>query len=179
VLVGGLLAFAEGDRRLDDLSDLTEVVNDLADETEEKVETLGIEFTLHMHELPVMPVARAQVATLLRNIIQNAIDAMPKGGKLRFDLSLTDHSVVILIADTGCGLDENAKSRMFEPFWSTKDVAPSERGGATGLGLAIAHGLVNMLGGTITVSSEVGKGACFRVTLPRPGSSEVPSGTLR
>jgi len=167
-LVNGLLAFAEGDRRADDLSGLAEVVNKLADEIEETIEGRNIEFTVNMPELPAVPVARVQVMTILRNITQNAIEAMPDGGSLWIDISVDSRSVIILIGDTGCGLDETAKSRIFEPFWTTKGPLAAGTGGATGLGLAITHGLVNMIGGTISVTSEVGKGSCFRVTLPRP-----------
>ncbi|UCC32664.1 MAG: PAS domain S-box protein [Phycisphaerales bacterium] len=170
-LVNGLLAFAEGDRRANDLSDLTEIINDLADEIEEIIEGSHIEFTLNLPELPAVPVARVQVTTILRNIIQNAIEAMPDGGSLWVDISVDSQSVIILIGDTGCGLDETAKSRIFEPFWTTKGPLAAGTGGATGLGLAITHGLVNMIGGTISVTSEVGKGSCFRVTLPRPDTA--------
>jgi PAS domain S-box-containing protein len=165
-LVKGLLAFAEGDQASEDLGDLTEIITDEADQIEKRVAGSGVEFTLAMPKLPVIPVARVQVKTILHNIARNAIEAMPDGGSLRMDVSLDHGTVIILIEDTGCGLDEAAKSRIFEPFWTTKGVLSAGTGEATGLGLAIAHGLVNMIGGTISVTSEVGKGACFRVTLP-------------
>ncbi len=168
-LVNGLLAFAVGDQRANDLGDLTEVVNAVADDLEEQLEGRGIELIVALPKLPVIPVARVQVMTILRNIVDNGIEAMPDGGSLRIDVSLSDDSIVILIEDTGCGLDESAKSRMFEPFWTTKGVLTTGTEKATGLGLAIAHGLVQMLSGTISVTSQVGKGACFRVTFPRPG----------
>lgn len=167
-LVNGLLAFAEGDRRTDDLSDLTEIVNEVAHEIKRNIEGRNIEFTLELPELPALPVASAQVMTVLRNIAQNAIEAMPDGGSLRIDVSLDDDSVVVLISDTGRGLEASAKSRIFEPFWSTKGVVAAGGGEATGLGLAIAHGLVQMIGGTISVTSQPGKGSCFRVTFRRP-----------
>ncbi len=127
-----------------------------------------------------MPVARGPVLTILQNISRNAIEAMPDGGKLSMEVSLGSDSVMIVISDTGCGLDEIAKSRMFEPFWTTKgepagrqadSVAGQARppglpGEATGLGLAIAHGLTRMIGGSISVDSKVGEGASFRITLP-------------
>jgi len=170
-LVNGLLAFAEGDRRADDLSGLAEIVNKLVDEIEETIEGRNIEFVVNMPELPAVPVAQVQVMTILRNITQNAIEAMPGGGSLWIDISVDSQSVIILIGDTGCGLDETAKSRIFEPFWTTKGPLATRVGESTGLGLAIAHGLVNMIGGTISVTSEVGKGSCFRVTLPRPDAA--------
>lgn len=167
-LVNGLLAFAEGDRRADDLSDFTELINELAEETERSLEGRSIEFTLNLPVLPVLPFPRAQMAPVLRNIVQNAMEAMPDGGSLRIDVTLDERSVQVLVSDTGCGLDEEALSRVFEPFWSTKGLLADGVHGATGLGLAIAHGLVQMSGGSITVTSEPGRGSCFRITLPRP-----------
>lgn len=164
VLVNGLLAFAEGRPGSDDLSDLTELMNDLAGELESAVEGRNIEFTLNLPTLPVVPVPRTQLLTILRNIAQNAIEAMPNGGSLRIAVSLCDSSAVIAISDTGRGLDKETQSRIFEPFWSTK----GDRGlgsTATGMGLAIAHGLAQVLGATITVSSEVDRGSTFTVII--------------
>jgi signal transduction histidine kinase len=162
------LAFAEGDRRADDLSDFTEVVNDVADEFERKIHGRGIELTLHLPELPILSVVRSQVHTILHNIVQNAVEAMPDGGKLQIEVSLAEKALLIRISDTGCGLDAATRSRIFEPFWSTKGSFATQTGEGTGLGLAIAHGLVKMLGGSILVASELSQGSCFTVILPRP-----------
>ena len=167
-LVNGLLAFAEGTPRADDLSDLTELMNDLADELERSIEGRNIEFTLNLPTLPVVPVPRTQLRTILRNIAQNAIEAMPNGGSLRMDVSVSESAATIAISDTGVGLDKDTQSRIFEPFWSTKSDRVSGPTGATGLGLAIAHGLAQVIGATITVVSELNKGSSFTVTVPRP-----------
>jgi len=167
VLVNGLLAFAEGTPRAEDLSDLTELMNDLADELEKEIEGRKIEFTLNLPTLPVVPVPRTQLRTILRNVAQNAIEAMPNGGALRMDVAVNESAVMIAISDTGVGLDKDAQSRIFEPFWSTKgDRALGAT--ATGMGLAIAHGLAQVIGATITVTSEVNKGSTFTVTIPYP-----------
>lgn len=165
-LVNGLLAFAEGDQRAEDLADFTEIINELADEFEPQAAAFHVRFTLTMPKLPVIPFPRVQLLTIFRNILRNGLEAMPRGGELRLDVSRQEQSMVILVEDTGCGLDESAKSRIFEPFWTTKNSVSSPGGRATGLGLAIAHGLVQMLGGTISVTSQPARGACFRVTLP-------------
>lgn len=165
VLVNGLLAFAEGTPRADDLSDLTELMNDLADELEREIEGRKIEFTLNRPTLPVVPVPRTQLRTILRNIAQNAIEAMPEGGSLRMDVAVNESAVIIAISDTGVGLDKEAQSRIFEPFWSTKGDR-TLGATATGMGLAIAHGLAQVIGATITVASDVNKGSTFTVTLP-------------
>jgi len=165
-LIDGLLAFAEGDRRAEDLSDFSEIVLNLADELERSLEESDIKFTLHMPQLPVISVPRAQVRTVLQNILQNAVEAMPDGGDLRLDVTLEDGAVATRISDTGCGLDERARSRIFEPFWSTKGQLSSETGAGTGLGLAIAHGLAQMIGASISVTSQLNKGSCFTVSIP-------------
>jgi len=167
-LINGLLAFAEGDRRAEDLGDFTEVVNEIADELERVVEGRGIEFVFNMPQLPVLPIVRSQVRTVLHNIIQNAIEAMPGKGTLRLEVELEEEAIVTRISDTGCGLDAETRTRIFEPFWSTKSKRAKESGEGTGLGLAIAHGLVQMIGGSISVASEPNQGSCFTVRFPRP-----------
>ncbi len=172
VLVNGLLAFAEGTPRADGLSDLTELMNDLADELEPAVEGRNIKFSLNLPAFPIMPVPRTQLYTILRNIAQNAIEAMPNGGSLRIDVSDNESATVIAISDTGCGLDKDTQTRIFEPFWSTKGDGVLGSA-ATGMGLAIAHGLAQVIGATITVSSEPEKGSNFTVTIPHPTGGET------
>ena len=193
-LVSGLLAFAQGDYRQagftgrsNETGNLSDVLTQVADGIRRDIEGRAIEFEFAAESLPAVPVARGPVLTILQNISRNAIEAMPDGGKLRMEVSLGTDSVMIVISDTGCGLDDIAKSRMFEPFWTTKgepvdrqagftgrqaDSAvgqarpPGLPGEGTGLGLAIAHGLTGMIGGSISVHSKKGQGASFRITLP-------------
>lgn len=167
-LVNGLLAFSEGYQRGDDLSDFTELIVTLTDDIEHRIEGRGIRLEVDMPTLPVLPVARAHVTTILQNIVQNAIEAMPDGGTLSIRVSLEQEWVVTEISDTGCGLDETARSRIFEPFWSTKDGLDAPGGQVSGLGLAIAHGLARVIGGKIAVTSEPGRGSSFKVYLRRP-----------
>ena len=165
-LVNGLLAFAEGDKRAEDLSDFTEIVNQLADQIENNLKDRNIEFNLQLATLPVLPVPRVQVHTVLWNILQNAMEAMPDGGTLRMEVTTEEDLPMVRIIDTGVGLDEQTKSRIFEPFWTTKGELAAGAGKATGLGLAVAHGLIQRMGGTIHVSSQPDKGSCFTVTFP-------------
>jgi signal transduction histidine kinase len=175
-LVNGLLAFSEEGPRPDDLADLTELLNELAYDMEAAINGRNIKFEMDVSDLPVVPVPRTQLTTILRNIMQNAIEAMPDGGVLGVKANTTDDSVNIVISDTGRGLDETARSRMFEPFWTTKG-DPSQRGTSTaGLGLAIAYGLVHVIGGSISVESEPDKGSTFTVSVPIPEwPKETPS----
>ena len=163
-LVSSLLAFAEGDRREQALADFSQVVRELVDQYEPIAQRQGINLTLELPPLAAVDVPRIQVTTILRNIIQNAVDAMPEGGTLGIAVALAGESLVTRVTDTGHGVEESALQRIFEPFWSTKG-GPG-RGEALGLGLAVAHGLIQMIGGSISVSSAVGKGSCFEVILP-------------
>ena len=166
-IVKGLLAFAEGDRSAVDWADLTETINEVAEETERLVADRGITFRLDLRNCPVWPVRREPLLTILRNVIQNAIDAMPDGGLLTINVETSRDQATINIVDTGVGLSDEARTRVFEPFWTTKGVLGEGIGGSTGLGLAIAHGLITMIGGTISVSSAPQQGSCFTLTLPR------------
>jgi len=167
-LVNGLLAFSGGQQHADDLSDFTEIIVSLVDELDQETKALGIELQADVPDLPVMSVPRTQMMTVLRNISKNAIEAMPDGGTLQIRVRLDSGQIVTEITDSGRGLDEHSKSRVFEPFWTTKRDPAGRSGKAVGLGLAIAHGLVQVLGGSISVNSQPDVGSTFRVTVPRP-----------
>lgn len=95
------------------------------------------------------------------NIINNALHAMPDGGKLFIRVNANGDDVSISFEDTGVGIAQENIKKIFEPFFSTK-----ESGAGTGLGLSISYRIVQNHGGRITVESEVGKGTSFKVLLP-------------
>jgi signal transduction histidine kinase len=102
----------------------------------------------------------SELREVLTNLVFNAVDAMPDGGKLTLSTSSTNAAVFIRVADTGIGMTKEVQQRLFEPFFSTK----KERG--TGLGLSVSYAIVKRHGGTITVASEVGRGTTFTIQLP-------------
>ena len=114
-----------------------------------------------------VPIIRGDEDSLVRaleNLFRNAIDAMPRGGTLRlgvFRESESPNRVRIEISDTGIGIEKDHLNRVFDPFFSTKEV-----GKGTGLGLSIVHGIVREHQGTIDVESELGVGAKFMIVLP-------------
>jgi len=95
----------------------------------------------------------------LQNLILNALDAMPAGGTLTLRTSARDAGVRLEIADTGQGLAPEECSRLFTPYYTSKHHG-------TGLGLAIVQSVVSDHGGTISVSSDAGRGTTFRIDLP-------------
>jgi len=119
-----------------------------------------------------------QVHQIVMNLCTNAFHAMEKtGGVLTVALTETDFNdsgpepdtglkpgkyLRFTVADTGCGMRNHVKERMFDPYFTTK-----KPGEGTGLGLAVVHGIVKGLGGSISVESEVGAGTAFQVFLPR------------
>jgi len=113
-------------------------------------------------DLPSFESDRGKLQQIFLNLVNNAFAAMSDGGTLEIRARLeAGQGIVVTVQDDGCGIPEADMERIFEPFFSTR----KEKGG-TGLGLSITYGLVQEIGGTIRVQSELGRGTLFTITLP-------------
>ncbi len=119
----------------------------------------NIEIQVQMPELPPVYADANQLAQVFTNLIFNAADAMPDGGRLTISARQSDSYVDISFADTGTGIPEEHLNKIFDPFFTTKDKG-------TGLGLAVSFSIVKNFGGDIFVESTPGKGSTFTVRLP-------------
>jgi signal transduction histidine kinase len=121
--------------------------------------------------LPKVLVDPVQLDQVLLNLVINARDAMPEGGRLTIATNLDKGQIVITVADTGIGMDQATRERIFDPFFTTKGLA------GTGLGLPTVYGIVKQSGGSVTCDSVLGHGTTFRVYLPAV-EQEMSAGPL-
>jgi signal transduction histidine kinase len=135
-----------------------EVVGFLGKEAEYR----NIHITVEGEEdVPTIESDRGQLQQVFLNLLNNAVSAVKDGGRISIAIGVGNSKrVSICVADDGVGISEENRKRLFEPFFTTRE------GSGTGLGLSITYGIVQKLGGEISVESEVGKGTRFTVLLP-------------
>ena len=118
-------------------------------------------------DLPDIIADPGQITQVLVNLAVNALQAMPQGGTLTIETAVNDGEVALIVADTGTGMTDAVKSRIFIPFFTTKEI---DQG--TGLGLAVVHGIVSAHSGKIAVVSQVEKGSRFVINFPSLGAGK-------
>ena len=103
-----------------------------------------------------------QLQQCLVALLVNAVEAMPDSGSIELRATDSDDSIELTVRDTGVGIPEEAQSRIFEPFYSSKESTDG-----AGLGLAVVYGIIQRHGGQIFVKSDVGQGTTFLIKLPK------------
>lgn len=167
LIVSGMLGFARNQSTRRDKVDLVQLVEEVLLLTEKDLSKHRIAVDKRYHARPVVPVVGGQIEQILINLIINARQSMPTGGRLRVDVRENEESGMaeVRLADTGCGIPADQLRMIFEPFYTTKD--PDEHGhGGTGLGLSVCRQIIEQHNGRIRVESVVGKGSTFTVKLP-------------
>lgn len=127
-----------------------------------RCEKESIELSMSLEEnIPDFNIDPSQLNQVITNLVVNAIQAMPDGGKLNVKTLFNDSRIYLIVEDTGIGMDDKILKQIFIPFFTTKDV-----GQGTGLGLPVVHGIVSSYGGIIKIDSKVGKGSKFEIQFP-------------
>ncbi|GAI00839.1 unnamed protein product [marine sediment metagenome] len=135
----------------------------------EETEGVRIEIGTELNEVAPVAGDAAELREALVNIIFNAMDAMPEGGRITVKSEQENGLVVLSVSDTGVGIPEEIKGKLFDPFFTTR--APA----GNGLGLSVTYGIVKRHGGSIEVESTQGKGATFYIRLPVADGVEARS----
>ncbi|MFW6136180.1 MAG: ATP-binding protein [Chloroflexota bacterium] len=161
-IVQRMLEFYRPPRGGGESADLNQVVKRVVALAKKRIQHADVEVETELGDgLPAVPIAADEISQVVLNLLINAVEAMPTGGRLRLRTEVVGESdqVSLSVRDSGPGMSAEQVERLFEPFYTTKPEG-------TGLGLAISYGIVERHGGAIDVVSEADQGTTFVVTLP-------------
>jgi len=166
-IVSSMLGFARNQSTRREPTDIVKLVEEVLLLAEKDLSKHRIQVEKRINGRPIAPVVAGQIEQILLNLVINARQAMPNGGRLRIDVreNPTSEMVEIRMADNGVGIAPEQLRMIFEPFFTTK--IPDEHGhGGTGLGLSVCRQIIEQHHGRIRVESVVGRGSTFTVKLP-------------
>ena len=167
-IINSMLGFARNTSLQRERTDLAAVVEEALVLCEKDLSKHCIQVEKKYHGRPHADVVPAQIEQVLLNLIINARQAMPRGGRLQLEVreNARTHMVELRVADTGVGIPPERLRLIFEPFYTTKEPDTNGHGG-TGLGLSVCRQIIEQHQGRIRVESLVGKGSTFTVKLPQ------------
>lgn len=153
---------------------MNDLVEDVVALSEQRAKYANVKIVMKLEpELPPVAVSPSEIQQVILNLMNNSLDAMDgTGGTIEIATRVQDGLLVVDVADEGPGIPPANLPRIFDPFFTTKPV-----GKGTGLGLSICYGIVNKMGGDITVNSAVGLGTTFHVKIPIRSTDESGSQT--
>jgi signal transduction histidine kinase len=166
-IVNSMLGFARNNSTQREMTDIVALVEEVLVLTEKDLSKHRVQVDKKFPGHILVPVVPGQIEQVLLNLIINARQAMPHGGRLTVEVRTNNrtHMVEIRIRDTGVGISPEKLRLIFEPFYTTKE--PDEHGhGGTGLGLSVCRQIIEQHQGRIRVESLVGRGSTFIVKLP-------------
>jgi signal transduction histidine kinase len=172
-IISSMLGFARNQSTSREAIDLVALVEEVLILTEKDLSKHQVQVEKKFQGRPKAPVVRGQIEQILINLIINARQAMPRGGRLTIDVRDNLHTQMaeIHISDTGVGIPPDQLRLIFEAFYTTKE--PDDDGhGGSGLGLSVCRQIIEQHQGRIRVESVVGKGSKFTVKLPLKVSAE-------
>jgi CheY-like chemotaxis protein/anti-sigma regulatory factor (Ser/Thr protein kinase) len=157
--------------------DLNEIVSEVIELTRDRwqdsARAAGLEIIVErrLGVLPALDGDAAALRELLTNLVMNAVDAMPAGGRITIETRQERGHAILSVTDTGSGMSDEVRLRAHEPFFTTKGVK------STGLGLSVSYGIARRHGGEVTIRSQEGRGTTVVVQLPLPavGEAEPPA----
>jgi signal transduction histidine kinase len=167
VIISSMLGFARNSSTQREPTELVPLIEEALILTDKDLSKHQVHVEKRYHSRPKAPVVRGQIEQILLNLLINARQAMPRGGRLTIDVreNLKTRMAEIAICDTGVGIPPEQLRLIFEPFYTTKK--PDEQGhGGSGLGLSVCRQIIEQHQGRIRVESIVGKGSKFTVKLP-------------
>ncbi len=167
VIISSMLGFARNEATMREVTDLVALVEEVLILTEKDLSKHQVQIERKFQGRPKAPVVRGQIEQILINLIINARQAMPRGGRLTIEVRDNPQTQMaeVRISDTGVGIPPDQLRLIFEAFYTTKE--PDEDGhGGSGLGLSVCRQIIEQHQGRIRVESVVGKGSKFTVKLP-------------
>jgi hypothetical protein len=174
-IVNGLLNLARPAQTDSGAVDLNVVINDVLVLLEHQLRTGSIQVRKELSSSALLiQGVEYKLQQVFLNLFLNARDAMPRGGWLTIATREEDSGAVIEVADTGSGIPPEQLSRIYDPFFTTKEI-----GKGTGLGLSISYGIVQEHGGALNCESTVGQGTRFTLSLPMPAVRSEAAATAR
>lgn len=171
-VTGSLLTFARRQEPRRELSDIIDAVQSTLTLMEIELRKCNITVIRRIQAVPPTICDIGQISQVFLNLLTNARDAMkPDGGELTVELFVDDNMIVLSVRDTGCGIPDSIRDKIFEPFVTTKGALGGSRTPGTGLGLSVSYGIVKEHSGAIEINSVSGQGTTVMIRLPIIGET--------